>query len=49
MTFDFKKEFKELYRPKSIPHIVEVPKANYLAVIKQIIKLKDFLNMSFHH
>ncbi|MGL5379225.1 GyrI-like domain-containing protein [Clostridium sp.] len=32
MTFDFKKEFKELYRPKSIPQILEVPKANYLAV-----------------
>ena len=32
MTFDFKKEFKELYRPKSVPHIIEVPKTNYLAV-----------------
>lgn len=32
MAFDFKKELKELYKPKSIPHIIEVPKANYLAV-----------------
>lgn len=32
MTFDFKKEFKELYKPKSNPQIVEVSKANYLAV-----------------
>ena len=32
MTFDFKKEFRELYRPKSTPHIIEVPKTNYLAV-----------------
>lgn len=32
MAFDFKKEFKELYQPKTDPNIVEVPKMNYLAV-----------------
>ena len=32
MAFDFKKEYKELYMPKSIPEIVDVPKANYIAV-----------------
>ena len=32
MTFDFKKEYKEFYMPKSKPEIVEIPKANYLAV-----------------
>ncbi len=32
MAFDFKKEFKEFYMPKSKPVIVNVPKANYSAV-----------------
>ena len=32
MAFDFKKEFKEFYLPKNTPEIVEVPRANYLAV-----------------
>ena len=32
MAFDFKKEHKELYMPKSKPTIVNVPKANYIAV-----------------
>lgn len=32
MAFDFKKEYKEFYQPKTSPSIVEVPPANYLAV-----------------
>lgn len=32
MAFDFKKEYKELYSPKNKPEIVNVPKANYIAV-----------------
>lgn len=32
MAFDFKKEHKEFYMPKSKPEIVIVPKANYIAV-----------------
>ena len=32
MAFDFKKEYKELYMSKSVPEIVTVPKANYIAV-----------------
>ena len=32
MAFDFKKEYKEFYMPKKQPEIVEVPKANYIAV-----------------
>ncbi len=32
MAFDFKKEYKEFYMPKSKPEIVTVPKANYIAV-----------------
>ena len=32
MAFDFKKEYKEFYKPKSKPQIVDVPKANYIAV-----------------
>lgn len=32
MPFDFKKEYKELYQPKSNPQIVEVPPMNYIAV-----------------
>ena len=32
MAFDFKKEFKEFYLPKSKPSIVDVPKMNFVAV-----------------
>lgn len=32
MAFDFKKEYKEFYLPKSRPELVTVPKANYIAV-----------------
>ena len=32
MAFDYKKEYKEFYMPKSRPEIVAVPKANYIAV-----------------
>ena len=32
MSFDFKKEFKELYKPGKEPEIIEVPKMNFLAV-----------------
>ena len=32
MAFDFKKEYKEFYMPKSTPGIVTVPPMNYVAV-----------------
>ncbi|MBQ0036572.1 MAG: GyrI-like domain-containing protein [Firmicutes bacterium] len=32
MSFDFKKEYKEFYLPKNKPEIVDVPKANYIAI-----------------
>ena len=32
MPFDFKKEYKEFYVPKNKPEIVDLPKANYIAV-----------------
>ncbi len=32
MAFDYKKEYKEFYMPKSKPSIVEIPKMNYIAV-----------------
>lgn len=32
MAFDFKKEYKELYMPENKPEIVNVPKADYIAV-----------------
>ncbi|MBO6004900.1 MAG: GyrI-like domain-containing protein [Verrucomicrobia bacterium] len=32
MAFDFKKEYKEFYKPANKPEIVTVPKANYIAV-----------------
>ena len=32
MIFDFKKEYKEFYLPKNKPQIVNVPKANYIAI-----------------
>ena len=32
MAFDFKKEYREFYMPKTKPEIVTVPAANYIAV-----------------
>ena len=32
MPFDYKKEYKDLYLPKTQPSIIEVPKINYLVV-----------------
>lgn len=32
MVFDYKKEYKEIYLPKSEPSIVTIPKMNYIAV-----------------
>lgn len=32
MAFDFKKEYKEFYMPTNRPQIVNVPRANYIAV-----------------
>ena len=32
MPFDFKKEYKEFYLPKNKPQIVNIPKANYIAI-----------------
>ena len=32
MAFDFKKEYKEFYMAKNKPEIVNVPRANYIAV-----------------
>jgi len=32
MAFDFKKEYKEFYLPRNKPEIVNVPKANYIAI-----------------
>lgn len=32
MAFDYKKEYKEFYLPKSVPQIVDVPLMNYIAV-----------------
>lgn len=32
MAFDYKKEYKEFYMPKSKPEIVTVPSMNYIAV-----------------
>ena len=32
MAFDFRKEYREFYMPKDKPEIVNVPKANYIAV-----------------
>ena len=32
MAFDYKKEYKEFYLPKSTPGIVTVPAMNFVAV-----------------
>ena len=32
MTYDFKKEFRELYRPSAKPHIIDVPEMKFIAV-----------------
>jgi len=31
-VFDFKKEYKEFYLPKNKPEIINIPKANYIAI-----------------
>lgn len=41
MAFDFKKEYKEYYMPKSKPQIVDIPKANYIAVRGMGIYMSD--------
>ena len=30
--FDYKKEYKELYQPKTIPQLVDVPEMNFIMV-----------------
>ena len=32
MAFDFKKEYREFYMPKNKPEIVNIPRANYIAI-----------------
>ncbi len=32
MAFDYKKEYKEFYLPKTTPEIIDIPKMNYIAV-----------------
>lgn len=32
MAFDYKKEYKEFYLPKSKPEIIEIPEMNFIAV-----------------
>ena len=32
MAFDYKKEYKEFYLPKSKPTIIEIPKMNYIGI-----------------
>ena len=32
MIFDLKKEYKEYYRPKNKPEIINIPSFNYIAV-----------------
>ena len=32
MTYDFKKEFRELYKPSGKPNVVTVPPMSYVAV-----------------
>lgn len=32
MPFDFKKEYREFYQPKSVPVIVDIPRMSYVAV-----------------
>ena len=32
MTFDFKKEYREYYRPKNKPEIINIPQFNFIAI-----------------
>lgn len=41
MAFDFKKEYKELYRPKNRPEIVDVPSANYIGLSDRAIQMRQ--------
>ena len=50
MAFDFKKEYKEFYMPKNKPEIVNVPKANYIAVRgKGNLNENDLSKDRLHH
>ena len=32
MPFDFKKEEKQYYKPKTIPEIIDIPKMNFITI-----------------
>lgn len=32
MPFDFKKEEKQFYKPKTIPEIIDIPKMKFIAI-----------------
>ena len=49
MAFDFKKEYKEFYMPKSQPAIVNVPRANYIAIRGKGNPQHDYTNPVFFH
>ena len=40
MAFDLKKEYKEFYMPGKKPEIVNVPRANYIAVRARATRMK---------
>jgi len=40
MAFDFKKEYKELYMPKTEPEIIDVPQMNFIAVRGKATRMK---------
>ena len=43
MIFDLKKEYKEYYRPKNKPEIINMPSFNYIAVRRKDIHKDEAL------
>ena len=46
MAFDFKKEYKEFYLPKTKPALITVPPMNYLAVRGRVTRMRRTARIS---
>lgn len=44
MAFDFEKEYKEFYLPKSKPEIITVPSEKWKTVIRHSVRIHERLH-----
>ena len=51
MIFDLKKEYKEYYRPKNKPEIINIPSFNFIAIRGKAILMKKMgvINKPFRY